>query len=211
MDKGDICMPASPSALTPDQQAWIYQQFNGTTYQANAMDVQHEPLYDTLTTTAGSTIAVNSQFFTNPGTKTLNLTNVLTAKRLDAPQAMAVMGICFSWQENILLADAVAIKANFALELWIGEKSYNRAPVAFYNYGSGIAGSSVVAGNSFFTNGTPMKGERHELAINIVIDNQASFYGNMPGVATTMTAAASGGTGSVLLMLLDGLHARGVQ
>jgi hypothetical protein len=51
----------------------------------------------------------------------------------------------------------------------------------------------------------------HELAINIVIDNQASFYGQLNGVATALTASGSGGTGATLIMLLDGLHARGVQ
>ena len=62
-----------------------------------------------------------------------------------------------------------------------------------------------------YTNGWPGKAERHMLAINIVIDNQASFFGQLVGTQTALTATGSGGTGATLIMLLDGLHARGVQ
>jgi hypothetical protein len=52
----------------------------------------------------------------------------------------------------------------------------------------------------------------HELALNIVIDNQASFFGQMNVPSTiTLTAGGSGGTGLVSQLLLDGLYARGVQ
>lgn len=199
------------NALSSDQQAWIYGQFNGTTFQPNAMDVQHEPLYDTVTTAVGVTIANLTQFFTNPGTKTLNQTNVTTAKRLDAPEAFAVMAIKFRWLESALLADVINILNNFALEFWIGQKYYNRAPLWFYNSGGGVFGLTTISATSAYTNGVPGRNAAHELAINIVIDNQASFYGQLVGVATAMTAAASGGTGTTLQMLLDGLHARGVQ
>jgi hypothetical protein len=61
------------------------------------------------------------------------------------------------------------------------------------------------------TNGRQGKNDRHTLAINIVIDNQASFYGQLTGTAVVLTASGSGGTGAGLMMLLEGLHARGVQ
>lgn len=198
-------------ALSTDQQTWIYNQFNGTTYQANSMDVQHEPLYDTITTAAAGTIANLTQFFTNPNGKTLNQTNVTTAKKLDAPEAFTVMGIRFFVQPNILLADLITIEANFVLEFWIGQKYYNRGPLWHYNGGGGISGATTVSGTSFYTNGATGRIHMHELAINIVIDNQASFYGQLNGVATVLTAGTSGGTGATLVMLLDGLHARGVQ
>ena len=35
-----------PNAM--DSGAWITGQFSGSTYMPNNMDVQHEPLYDTL-------------------------------------------------------------------------------------------------------------------------------------------------------------------
>lgn len=197
--------------LTTDQQTWIFNQFNGTTFQANSMDVQHEPLYDTFTTAAAGTIAPPTQFFANPNNKTINQTNVTTAKRLDAPEAFAVMAIRFYTQSNILLADMVSIFANFVLEFWIGQKYYNRGPLWHYNSGGGISGGTTQTGTSFYTNGQTGRIHMHELAITIVIDNQASFYGQLNGVSTNLTAAASGGTGATLVMLLDGLHARGVQ
>jgi hypothetical protein len=201
-----------------DNGAWITGQFSGSTYMPNNMDVQHEPLYDTLWNpatgapyAASATIPNLATFFTAPTSKTLADTNVTTAKRLDAPEAFAVMGIRFRWAENILLADALALSNSFCLELWIGQKSYNRAPLWFYCVGGGIAGLSNISTDMAFTNGVPGRNAMHALQINIVIDNQASFFGQLDGTSVALTAAASGGTGANVKMLLDGLHARGVQ
>lgn len=200
--------------LDQTQVQFIQQQFNGTTYQPNSMDVQSEPLYDEITTAAGAILTPGisgSQFFANPTGKNYAQTNVIEARKLAAPEAFAVMGIKFYPTPNILLADWTAIGSNYALELWIGQKSYNRAPCQFYNSGLGTSGFTTFSSASFITNGLPGRGHAHSLEINIIIDNQASFYGNLSGTATTMTAAGSGGTGSTIYMLLDGLHARGVQ
>lgn len=198
--------------------AWITGQFSGSTYMPNNMDVQHEPLYDTLWNpstgapyAAGATIPNLSQFFTAPTSKTLAQTNVTTAKRLDAPEAFAVMGIRFRWAENILLADALLFLNEFCLEFWIGQKSYNRAPLWFYCSGGGIAGFTAVSTVSANTNGLPGRNAMHALQINIVIDNQASFFGQLDGSSITLTSSSNGGTGANVMMLLDGLHARGVQ
>jgi hypothetical protein len=202
------------TAQTSNQQAWIFEQFNGTTYVPNSMDVQHEPLYDENTYAAGTTIANQSQYFTSPAGKTLAQTNVTTAKKLDAPQAMTVMGINWKVRENILLADFITIMdgaVGFCSEFWIGEKSYNRAPLWYYCNGGGVTGIDIASGASALTNGRTGKNDRHTLAINIVIDNQASFYGQLTGTAVALTAASGGGTGAALMMLLEGLHARGVQ
>jgi hypothetical protein len=203
-----------PQMLDQSQVSFIQSQFNGTTYQPNSMDVQSEPLYDEITTAAGATLTPGisgSQFFANPTGKNYAQTNVLEARKLPAPEAFAVMGIKFYPTPNILLADWTAIGSNFALEFWIGQKWYNRAPCQFYNAGLGTSGFTTYSSNSFITNGLPGRGHAHSLEINIIVDNQASFYGNLSGTATTMTASASGGTGSTIYMLLDGLHARGVQ
>ena len=197
---------------------WIQNQFSGTTYQPNAMDVQHEPLYDRSwnpTTNApwaaGAVITNLTQFFTtgNQTGKTLADTNVQTAKRLDAPQAFAVMGIGLWFGADILLADLNTIIKSFALEFWIGEKSYNRAPLIFYNAGGGVYGFS--SSSTALVNGQPGKDHRHELGINIVIDNQASFYCQLVGTSVTLTSTTNGGTGCNMQVILDGLHARGVQ
>lgn len=198
--------------------AWITGQFSGSTYMPNNMDVQHEPLYDTLwnpstgaTYAAGATIPNLAQFFTAPTSKSLAQTNVTTAKRLDAPEAFAVMGIRFRWAENILLADALLLLNGFCLEFWIGQKSYNRAPLWFYCSGGGIAGFTAVSTVTANTNGIAGRNAMHALQINIVIDNQASFFGQLDGASVALTSSSNGGTGAALMMLLDGLHARGVQ
>lgn len=201
-------------------QSWMINQFQGTTYQPNAMDVQHEPLYDrswnpatSAPWAAGATIPINTQFFVtgNSTGKTLADTNVQTAKKLDAPEAFAIMGIGFRYAENSLLADVITISNSFALETWIGQKSYNRAPLSWYVPGGGVSGFSGVSNAVALTNGRTGRNDRHELAVNIIIDNQASFYGQLVGTAVTLTAGGSGGTGFNMMMQFDGLHARGVQ
>lgn len=215
MPTPNITDPVQAAAFG-QQRAYIQGQFNGVTYMPNNMDVQHEPLYDTITFAAEATIPNNSQFFTNPTGKTLAQTNVQEARKLQAPEAFAVKGILFRVVENILLSDFVALmnpQTGYALEFWIGQKSYNRAPLWFYNNGGGVSGFTSQTDQSAFTNGRTGKDDRHVLAINIIIDNQASFYGNMVAAATALTlaAAADGGTGATLQMVLDGFHARGVQ
>jgi hypothetical protein len=197
---------------------WITQQFNGSTYVPNNMDVQSEPLYDTLWNpatgapyAAAAVIPTGVQFFANPAGKTYAQTNVFTAKKLDAPEAFAVMGIRFGWAENILLTDALNILYGFAGEFWIGQKCYNRAPLRFYTPGAGISGFSNISDQSIITNGVPGRQAMHALQINIVIDNQATFYFQLNGSNVTLTASASGGLGAIPLLTLDGLHARGVQ
>jgi hypothetical protein len=201
-----------------DSGSWITGQFSGSTYMPNNMDVQHEPLYDTLWNSAtnapfaaGATIPNLAQFFTAPVGKTLAQTNVTTAKRLDAPEAFAVMGIRLRFAENILVADALQLYNLFCLEFWIGQKSYNRAPLWFYVAGGGLFGFTAVATVTSTSNGLPGRNAMHALQINIVIDNQAAFFGQLDGQNVTLTTSSNGGTGANLMMLLDGLHARGVQ
>jgi hypothetical protein len=205
---------AQAQVLTPTQISRITDQFQGTTYQPNSMDVQHEPLYDELIYAAGAAIPNLAQFFTSPAGKTLAQTNVQTAKKLDAPEAFAVKGIRFKIRENILLADAISLfdgNTGFCLEFWIGSKSYNRGPLWYYNAGGGVTATGGTVQSSI-NNGRTGEPDAHVLAINIVIDNQASFFGQLDGSSSfTLTTTSNGGTGAGLMMLLDGLHARGVQ
>ena len=202
------------SAVYAPQATAIFQAFLGVTYQPNAMDVQHEPLYDTLTLAAGTNVLSYNQsqaFFANPSGKTLNQTNVQKAGQLPAPEAFAVMCIQLHVDENILLADFLALQDNSALQFWIGTKAYNTGPTWYYTSGGGIGGYFTTGSTSVLTNGTPGNNAKNPREINIVIDNQASFYGIFNGAQWTLTASGSGGTGMKTMMLLDGFHARGVQ
>lgn len=196
------------------QAAGIFAAFTGVTYQPNSMDVQHEPLYDTLTVAAGSAVTSASQaqwFFANPSGKTINLTNVQKPQQLPAPEAFAIFGISIKVNENILLADFLALQGNLDLSFIIGQKSYNRGPLWYYTAGGGISGYFTTGGTSVLQNGVAAISASNPREINIVIDNQASFYAQLEGATITLTAGASGGTGMAMVCLLDGLHARGVQ
>lgn len=203
-------------------QSYIVGAFSGTTYMPNSLDVQHEPLYDVQWNpataapwAAGATIPGGglAQFFTTGSTtgKTIADTNVATGKKLDAPEAFAVMAIGVDFAPNTLLADLIAIRNNLNFEFYIGNKWYNRGPVQFYVPGMGFPGISNISGAASLSNGVPGKNGRHTLSINIIIDNQASFYCQFNGTAVVLTASGSGGTGVNVKAVLDGLHARGVQ
>lgn len=198
------------------QQSYILSEFNGQTYEPNRMDVQDTPLYDTVTIAAGASLTTaNSQMFVNVSTKNIAQTNVQTSKKLDAPEAFTVKSYRFWWQPNVLLADLYTIligSGGGVLEFIIGNKVYQRGPLWLYNPGGGIFPFFTNSATSILNNGMPGRSEMNRLAINVVIDNQASFYAqiNTPS-SITMTAAASGGTGFTYQLVLSGLYARGVQ
>ncbi len=200
--------------MTPQQQM-ITDAFQSSTYVQNRMDVQHEPLWDTVTYAAAAPITENnSAFFTNVGPasgKTLAQSNLRQGNRLPAPQAWSIMGMRFRYAEDILRADLLNIINGFAVNFELGEKSYNQGPPWFYVAGGGISGFSTITDQATYNNGTPDREGAHKLAIPIVIENQMDFTANLVGNALTLSAAGVGGTGARLQLLLDGLHARGVQ
>jgi hypothetical protein len=139
----------------------------------------------------------------------------LQSQRLPSPEAFSIFSPRLWFSSDILLADAVAILKNFALQFIMGNKSYNTGPLWHYCAGGGIYGAASTTANnttiSAWTNGLPTREAQIALQIPIVIENGMNFYAQLVGTSTVMTAAASGGVGSVLTLLLDGLHARGVQ
>ncbi len=210
-------MAASPvvPTLTP-QQAYILNEFNGQTYEPNRMDVQDTPLYDTVTFTAGQSITTaNSQLFVNVQNKNIAQTNVQTSKKLDAPEAFTVKSYRFFWQPNVLLADLYTIligSGGAVLEFIIGNKVYQRGPLWLYEPGGGLYPFFTNSSLSIINNGMPGRSEMNRLAINVVIDNQASFFAQLNCPASiVLTAAGSGGTGFQYQLILSGLYARGVQ
>lgn len=201
-----------PSA---NQQQMIVDSFQSATYVENRMDVQHTPLYDTITIAAGGTLStLTSAFFTNVGpasNKTLAGTNMTQSQRLPAPEAFSIFGIRLRWAENILLADLLNILNGFALSMTLGQKRYQLAPLWYYSSGGGISGFTTTTATSVYSNGWPGREAMHKLAIPIVIENQMTFSAQFEGNTQTLTASASGGTGLTCQLLLDGLYARGVQ
>ena len=196
-------------------QAMILEAFNNATYVQDRMDVQHTPLYDTITIAAGSAVNnLTSALFTNVGAasnKTLAQTNLSQSQKLPAPEAFSIFAFRVRWSEDILLEDLLAIMDGFTLEFFLGQKNYQRAPLWYFAAGGGIAGMTTRTAESVYTNGNPTREAIHKLAIPIVIENQMTFFAQLQGTAYTLVASGSGGTGLNMTLLLDGLYARGVQ
>ena len=206
-------MPAAPAApaLTPQQQ-FILESFNSVVYVANRMDIQDTPLYDSVTIAAGSNLTpIASVLFTNVGPqsgKTLALTNMAQPQKLNAPEAFAIFGFSFRYAENISLLDIYNILNGFCFEFFLGQKNYQRGPLWYYNAGGGIYGTLTNSQTSVLNNGMPGRSEMHRLGINVVLENQMSFYGDLQGNQYTLNAS---GSGIFYQMVLRGLYARGVQ
>jgi hypothetical protein len=193
----------------------IVDAFQSSVYVDNRMDVQHTPIYDTVIFAAAATINdTTSAFFSNVGPasgKTRGLTNMRQENKLPAPEAFSIFGFRFRWSENVLRADLTTILNTFALEFFLGQKSYNIAPLWYYNAGGGVLAMTTRTDESVYTNGVPSREAMHKLAIPIVIENQMDFASNLVGTALTIAAGGAGGTGFTMQLLLDGLYARGVQ
>lgn len=196
-------------------QQMITEAFQSASYVSDRMDVQHTPLYDTVTiAAAGAVNPLTAQFFTNVGAasgKTLAQTNMTQSQRLPAPEAFSIFGFRFRWQEDILLADLYAILTGFCLEFIIGQKVYQRAPLWHYNAGGGINAFTTANNTTLLGNGLPTREAMHKLAIPIVIENQTTFFAQLQGTGITLAAGGAGGTGATFQLLLDGFYARGVQ
>lgn len=205
--------PVAP-ALSAQQQ-FILESFNSQTYVENRMDIQDTPLYDTVVLTAAAPANVlnplTSVLFTSVGPqsgKTLALTNMATPQKLNAPQAFAIFAFRFRYSENISLLDIYNLLNGFCFEFWMGDKNYQRGPIWNYNAGGGIYGLATAAQTTVLNNGMPGRANMHRLGINVVIENQMSFYGLLNGTTYTLNA---GGSGITFQALLSGLYARGVQ
>ncbi len=194
------------------QQQFILESFNSQTYVDNRMDIQDTPLYDTVALAAAASMTpLTTVLFTNVGPqsgKTLALTNMATPQKLNAPEAFAIFGFRFRYSENISLLDIYNVLNGFCFEYWMGQKNYQRGPIWSYNAGGGIYGVASQSGTSILNNGMPGRSDMHRLGINVVIENQMSFYALLNGNTYALNA---NGTGITFQALLSGLYARGVQ
>lgn len=209
---GSMASPLGNPGGYTQQQKFILESFNSVVYVENRMDIQDTPLYDTVVIAASSNLTpITSVLFTNVGPqsgKTLALTNMSQPQKLNAPEAFAVFGFSFRYAENISLLDLYNILNGFCFEFWLGQKNYQRGPIWCYNAGGGVFGTTTQSQTSILNNGNPGRAEMHRLGINVVLENQMSFYGDLQGNQYTLNAS---GTGITYQMVLRGLYARGVQ
>src|SRR5271155_4658842 len=99
------------------QQNMIMEAFRAEEYIKDQMDVQAEPIYDTVTVAQGVAIAQGSttaQFFKNIQNKTLNLTNMTESGQLMNPEALAIFAYRYYIDPRNAVIDAENVMAGFA-------------------------------------------------------------------------------------------------
>ena len=210
--------PSSAGALGNAQQTFVLNAFRGQPYLVDQLDVQDEPLYDTLTFNPGDTMTVNScQWFTSVGpqsNKSLVQTNLTETRHLVAPEAFSIFGIRLVPNENILPTDWLNILGayqgggGFIFQFWFNSKAFNTGGIRHYASGMGSFMLATATGLTSITNGFPALPAGHQLALPLVITNLLSFYGQLVGNNYQLNAS---GTGLIFLCELVGLHARAVM
>jgi hypothetical protein len=207
-------VPQMPAAV-PASQQMILDAFQSESLVKTLTDVQHTPLYDSVTIAqAGTVNNLTTSFFTNVGPasgKSLALTNCSQSQRLPTGEMISALAFRLRIGESILRADLDSLMNTQALQFWMNKKSYQLGPLWYYAAGGGIWGQSNTNNQSTWTNGIPGREAMHKLAIPIVIESGATFYGELVGVTFNLTATAAGGVGAFLQLVLDGLYARMVN
>jgi hypothetical protein len=231
---GKISVPdqalLAPSQMTP-QQAYITQKFQSQVYIQDMMDVQDEPIYDTISFLTGQTInQTTASWFSNVGdgaplfltsavNKTLANTNMTRNNTLIAPEAQAIFQYRIMFNENIDPRDMLSITGanvaaglgtlptGFAFNFTMGTKAYQTGFVINYAAGGGIYFTGTADTQSFITNGMPCATCAESLSVNLVIENEESFKGNLVGNPYIVL----GSTGVSAKLNLMGLHARPIR
>jgi hypothetical protein len=211
-NQGAVLATLAQQAVTA-QQSFIINNFRGQIYISDQLDVEDTPLYDTFTATAGFTMTTdNSKLFANVelgSGKTAAQTNMTENRQLPAPEAFSVFGIRLGWSEAILRSDLQTFVDSWAYDLWLGNKSYNKANPRHFSSGWGISGFSTRTGESAYTNGWSDRTSMNTLAVKLVFANQQSFFAQFIGSQSQVFSL--NGTGGIFLNELVGLYARGVQ
>lgn len=220
-----------PHSLTK-QQAKILEEFNGQTYEPNRMDVQEGRLWDSFQAQAKSTLTKgNTKLFAyvEPSyNKTLADTNLVNPCKLQAPEAFSIRRVMFTFSRICSDADLYAFAEMATWSLWLGYKYYLRstimsmrpvdnmlAPFRTCEFcrsvyvqdvrcpGCGANSFSLIASDAIRDNA----GRQFlmDLPINVVIDNQMSFYVDFDFHSYTVKDDFK------LWCHLEGLHARGIQ
>lgn len=200
----------NPNVPLSEQQAFIVNAFQSDSYIKGMVDVQHEPIYDTVTVAQSATITSANQFFTNVGAnanKQLNQTNLQFSNELKEPEAFAIFQYRFYIAPTTSLADAEAVMAGFALQFVKGNKPYQTVPLWMIPAGGGLSVSTTATTTTVISNGWPTSAAARTLAITLVIEAGDSFYAQLVGPSYTVTGA----NGVTMVLALDGLHARAIS
>lgn len=166
------------------------------------LDESSQPIYDTLTITAGT---ASYRFFQTPigGAKTRLQTNMTQPGMLPPPQTLVVMAVRIIIKSaSTVIADAIL--NNSRVEFKVGEKEQLVAPTMLFSAGAGTYNNITT---DIAQNGMPDARSIWALQKPIVIGVQQNFYLDLIYDTAPATAAA----GKDVLVVLDGFLTRGVQ
>jgi hypothetical protein len=187
----------------------IMEAFRAEEYIKDQMDVQAEPIYDTVSVAQGAAIAsgtTTALFFRNIQNKTLNLTNMTESSQLMNPEALAIFAYRYEVDPRDGLIDVENVMAGFAFQFWMGRKPYQTIPLWMIPQGGGVDLQGCCSG-CVVHNGRPTKEAIRPIAITLVLEQGVSFWSDMIGPNYTVNSSF----GYTSQVNLDGLHARGIQ
>lgn len=191
------------------QQNMIMEAFRAEEYIKDQMDVQAEPVYDTISLATAAIIAqgsTNAQFFKNIANKTLNLTNMTESGVLMNPEALAIFAYRFYVDPRNSVLDTENVLAGFAFQFTMGRKPYQTIPLWMIPQGGGIDLQGCCE-TCVVHNGRPTKEAIRPIAITLVLEQGVNFVADLIGPSYTIDAVQ----GFIMQANLDGLHARGIQ
>lgn len=198
-----------PRSGYSQQQNMIMEAFRAEEYIKDQMDVQAEPVYDTISLATQAVIAqggTNAQFFVNVANKTLNLTNMTQEGQMMNPEALAIFAYRFYLDPRNSVLDSENVLAGFAFQFTMGRKPYQTVPLWMIPQGGGIDVQGCCDG-CVVHNGRPTKEAIRPIAITLVLEQGVRFVGDLIGPNYTIDATQ----GFIMQANLDGLHARGIQ
>lgn len=190
------------------QQSMIMEAFRAEEYIKDQMDVQAEPVYDTIELVTGNVIAqggTNAQYFVNIDNKTLNLTNMTERGQLMNPEALAIFAYRFYLDPRNTVLDCEEVLAGFAFQFTMGRKPYQTIPLWMIPQGGGLDLQGCCDG-CVVHNGRPTKEAIRPIAITLVLEQGVRFVADLIGPDYTIDGATFKSQAN-----LDGLHARGIQ
>jgi hypothetical protein len=198
-----------PASGYSQQQNMIMEAFRAEEYIKDQMDVQAEPIYDTITLNSADTIAQGSttaQYFKNIQNKTLNLTNMTESGQLMNPEALAIFAYRFYLDPRNSILDCENVLAGFAFVFTMGRKPYQTIPLWMIPQGGGLDTQGCCDG-CIVHNGRPTKEAIRPIAITLVLEQGVNFVADLIGPNYTIDSTS----GFISQVNLDGLHARGIQ
>jgi hypothetical protein len=123
------------------------------------------------------------------------------------PEALAIYCYRYYIDPRNSVADTEAILAGFAFVFTMGRKPYQTLPLWMLPQGGGLNFMGTATGTSILTNGWPSKDAIRPIAITLVLEQGVQFFAGMYGPSYTITGTQN----FISAVILDGLHARGIQ